>query len=257
MQSALFEGRVSHHRTAPARHVFHRRIDLLAIDLDEWDQVFRGRWLWGHHRFKPYSVRRCDHLGDPRRPLKEAVGDWIESTGRARPAGRIMLMTLPATFGFVMNPVSFFLCFDAADQLQWVVAEVNNTPWAERQCYLLDPRRETPAERTIGKAMHVSPFLPMDLQYRWTFDWSESRLGVAFHCQRASETILSVVLQLERKAWSPAALRRWVVRHPLAGLGVWLDIYTQALRLKLKGVPFYPHPRTREITQVSDAKASR
>lgn len=257
MRSAIYSGTIKHVRSSPARHAFDRRISFLMLDLDEWQSVFKGRWLWGHHRWNLYSVRRRDHWGDPRRPLKEAVADWVESTGRARPTGRISLMTLPATLGFAMNPVSFYFCFSEEEQVQSVVAEVNNTPWGERQCYLLDPRSESGGLKTIGKSMHVSPFLPMDMQYRWSLRWSEEELGVTFHCQRQADTLLTVSLDLNRESMTASSLRRWVLRHPLGGLGVWLDIYAQAVMLKLKGVPFYPHPRTRALSEVSEAKAGR
>lgn len=256
MRSAIFEGTVNHVRTSPVRHSFFRRITFLSLDLDEWDAAFRGKWLWGHRTRNLYSIRRKDHLGDPKQPLKESVADWVESTGRARPEGPISLLTLPATFGFVMNPVSMYFCFTRDEQLQWVVAEVNNTPWGERQCYLLDPRAETLAGNTIGKSMHVSPFLPMDLQYRWSLRWSGEQLGIAFHCQRESQTLLTVSLDLAKQPWSARNLRRYVWRHPLGGLGVWMDIYWQAVKLKLKGAPFFPHPRARAMPGITDARVA-
>ena len=257
MLSAIYEGEVRHVRTAPARHAFTRSFSWLAIDLDEWPTIFQGRWLWGRRGFWPYSVRRRDHLGDPGTSLKDSIHDWIESTGRPRPSGRVVMFTLPGFFGFAMNPVSMYFCFDPQERLQWVVAEVNNTPWGERQCYLLDPRQEAAGPSSIGKSMHVSPFLPMDLDYRWALNWTESRLGVSFHCRRSNDTLLSVSLDLTRHEWFAARLRRWVWRHPLGGLGVWLDIYWQAVRLKFKGVPIHSHPRKRELARVPDVKASR
>ena len=38
------------------------------------------------------------------------------------------------------NPVSFYYCFDAAEG-DAVIAEVTNTPWGERHCYVVARRR--------------------------------------------------------------------------------------------------------------------
>ena len=68
-----------------------------------------------------------------------------------------------------MNPVSFYYCFDVETnrRVETVVAEVNNTPWGERHCYVLDPDQFDDERRTLSKEFHVSPFLPMDMEYRW------------------------------------------------------------------------------------------
>ena len=88
-------------------------------------------------------------------------------------------------FGFGMNPVSFYYCFDTAgERVETVVAEVSNTPWNERHCYVLsfavsdaaamhlhDEQTGTESQSTgrfeNPKEFHVSPFMPMDMTYRW------------------------------------------------------------------------------------------
>ena len=50
MHSALYTGRLSHHRYAPREHRFSYRLFMLYVDLAELDEVFRGRWLWSARR---------------------------------------------------------------------------------------------------------------------------------------------------------------------------------------------------------------
>ena len=61
-----------------------------------------------------------------------------------------------------------------------IVAEVRNTPWDERHCYVLADRRETggAAALRFAKAFHVSPFMPMDVRYDWRVRGARRRLGV-------------------------------------------------------------------------------
>ncbi len=246
MLSELFEGEIVHVRSTPVRRRFVHRIGMIGLDLDEWGTAFRGHACWGHGFPRIWSIRRRDHLGDRSRPLREAVEERIRSLGGSAPGGRIMLLTMPAAFGFAMNPVSFYFALDDSGTPEAVLAEVNNTPWGERQCYLLDPRSSSPMTPAIGKAMHVSPFLPMELSYGWRLNWSSDRLGIVLNCLASDERpVLSVSLELKRIPWSAAALRRWTRRHPLPGWSAWAGIYFQALALKRRGVPFHPHPRSR------------
>ena len=136
MHSALYQGWLRHRRRAPRAHAFAYPLFMAYLDLAELDRVFAGRWLWSARRAAPARFAREDHFGDPALPLDEAVRRLVhERTGR-RPAGPIRLLTHLRYFGYVFNPVSFFYCY-AGDEVQTIVAEVNNTPWGERCMYVL------------------------------------------------------------------------------------------------------------------------
>jgi len=52
-------------------------------------------------------------------------------------------------------------------------------------------------------------------------------------------------LELKRREVTRRDLGRVLVQYPLMTVKVVAMIYWQAVRLKLKGAPFYPHPRKR------------
>src|SRR5690606_2086501 len=137
------------------------------LDLDELDEVFRGRWFWSTRRRTFAWLRRSAHSGAPAIPLAEAVRDLVGSRTGRRPAGPIRLLTHLRYFGHCFNPVSFYYCYDRTGaELETIVAEVSNTPWGERHCYVL-PRGQARVrgplqEFALEKEFHVSPFLPMD-----------------------------------------------------------------------------------------------
>ena len=65
--------------------------------------------------------RRRDYLGDPDRPLADAVRDTASRPSRGAPAGPIRLLTNLRSFGHCFNPVSFYYCLDpAGEQLEAV-----------------------------------------------------------------------------------------------------------------------------------------
>jgi DUF1365 family protein len=247
VESCLYTGRVLHRRSAPIRHEFVAPLFMLYLDLGELDRVFRGRWLWSARRPAPAWFRREDHLGDPGRPLEESVRELVEQRSGRRTRGPIRLLTHLRYFGIAFNPVSFFYCFDEGGrQLDAIVAEVTNTPWNERHCYVLAADGAEAGERLrfrTPKEFHVSPFMGMELDHVWSFGLPGRRLDVRIENAAGSAgRIFEAALELERRELGGLALAGVLARHPCMTLEVLARIYWQALRLRRAGAPFRPHP---------------
>ncbi len=247
MNSCVYQGTIRHRRFTPLRHEFRYRLFMLYLDLDELPNVFAGRWLWSARRFAPAWFRRAAYLGDPSGPLADAVRNLVaERTGQS-PAGPIRLLTHLRYWGYVQNPVSFYYCFDAAGTtLESIVAEVTNTPWGERHAYVVraDPRRDSRPIR-FEKALHVSPFMPMDQSYEWRFATPGDRLHVHMANRRAGERVFDATLRLHRAPLTGPVLAACLARHPWMTASVVTAIYWQAFRLWLRRAPIHPHPAIR------------
>ncbi|MBT8445772.1 MAG: DUF1365 domain-containing protein [Gammaproteobacteria bacterium] len=247
MKSRLYEGAVVHRRFSPRPHGFAYRLFMLCLDLDELDEVFAGRWLWSNERANLASFRRADHVGPADVPLKQAVGDVVEEQCGVRPAGRIELVTHLRYFGYVMNPVSFYYCWDEQDErVQYVVAEVHNTPWGERHCYVMDcAPGESGATRRFNfpKAFHVSPFMPMRQRYDWRVGEPRDALMVVMENHEQDATVFRAAMRMTARPLTGSTLASALARFPLMTVKVIGAIYWQALRLRLKGISFHPHPR--------------
>jgi len=247
MKSAIFAGQVRHRRMHPAGHEFVYRLFMMYLDLAELDRVFERRWLWSAKRPALARFRREHHLGDPAVPLDTAVRELVKAQTGSRPQGPIRLLTNLSYFGYCFNPVSFYYCFDAAgEQVETIVAEVNNTPWGERHCYVLgeamNQGKATHKRYAPAKQMHVSPFMQMDVDYDWRFSAPAQTLAVHMENSRHNQKIFDATLELERREISAASLARVLVAYPLMTLKVIVAIHWQALRLWLKKVPVYDHP---------------
>jgi DUF1365 family protein len=234
-------------------HAFTYRLYMMYLDLAELPRVFDKRWLWSASRPALARFRRRDHLGDPAVPLDRAVRDLVEEQCGERPEGPIRLLTQLRHCGYVFNPVSFYYCFDQNDnRVEAIVAEVNNTPWGERHCYVLPQSRSRAGggrhRHGPEKVLHVSPFMPMDIEYDWRFNEPGERLTVHMENARAGKKLFDATLVLERRPITSAALAGVLLRFPLMTGKIIAAIHWQALRLWLKRTPVYDHPAKRAQT---------
>jgi DUF1365 family protein len=220
---------------------------MMYLDLDELPQVFEKRWLWSSSKSAVARFRREDHLGPKTEPLSDSVRDLVEQQAGIRPAGPIRLLTNLSYFGYGFNPVSFYYCFSADDSsVEFIVAEVNNTPWGEQDTYVMPC---TSAKKAAGpwrfsptKKMHVSPFMPMDIKYHWLLSAPNESLRVHMGNDKDGQRIFNASMRLTRHEISGPSLARVLVRFPLMTVRIITAIHWQALRLWLKRCPLYAHP---------------
>jgi len=248
MRSCIYEGWVRHRRFAPVTNAFRYRVCMMHIDLAEAEGLFRGRWLWSVNGLNVACLLRRDHLGEAAQPLDLAVRDLVERRLGRRPTGPITLLTHLRYFGYVMNPVSFYYCWgEDGAEVEAIVAEVNNTPWGERHCYVLDATRHlgrgVRRRFRFDKDFHVSPFMPTQQRYDWRLTDPGERLTVHMENHDAGACVLDATLVMRRRPITTANLARVLWRYPLMTAQVITKIYFQALRLWLKRCPSYTHPK--------------
>jgi hypothetical protein len=245
--SAIYAGWVRHRRHAPHAHAFRYRLCQLYLDLDEVDTAFSGNRWWSVGRRNLAEFRRADYHGDPAVPLADAVRDTAARALGRRPAGPVRLLTHARYFGYSFNPVSFYYCFQAdGTTLDCILAEITNTPWKERHSYVLDvataARRGAVLEWGFAKDFHVSPFLPMQRDYRWRFEVPGESIRVHMDVLKDGVADFDATLVLDREPLDARALDRVLLRFPLMTARVVAAIHWQALLIWLKRNPVYDHP---------------
>ncbi len=241
--SALNEGWIGHRRVDPIEHAFRYPVFMAYLDLDELPQVLDPLPGWSAKRPALAWLRRSDHLGDPSRLLADCVRDAVEAELGDRPAGPVRMLTNLRYFGHCFNPVSFFYCFDrAGERVEALLADVSNTPWKERHAYAIRAQNPELVAGRVEKRFHVSPLMAMDHVYEWRTTAPGEELEVRIASHREGRLAFDARLALARRSLAPDTARRMLIRYPAMTAQVVARIYWQALRLRLKGAPWHPHP---------------
>jgi DUF1365 family protein len=240
IDAGLFVGTLRHRRFTPVAHAFTYPLFMALLDVDRVPELMRVSRLTSYNHWNWASFDDRDHLGDPTRPLRERLAADAARHGIDLPAGSIFLLTHLRYLGYCFNPVSFFYCFDRAEQLQIVLAEVSNTFGGTRNYWL----QRNPASRTFraaaAKSLYVSPFMPADLDYAFSFTPPEDHLVAHMTTGKAGSVGFDATLSLERRPWNATEIRRVLRRYPAMTATVMAQIHWQAITLWWKGVPVVP-----------------
>ena len=243
LASCLYAGTVRHRRLSPKPHEFAYPVYEIYLDLDELPRMESEVGLFRHNGRGLNSLYDRDYMGPRERPIREKLGDWLAARGIELGERKVFLLTHARVFGYAFNPVNYYYVFGTDGGLDLAVAEINNT-FGETFGYVLHRRGEEKGISTprFPKVFHVSPFLPMRLEYEFRLSLPGESLAVHVDDFENGEKVFDATFTARREPLTAGSLARALARNPLLPAKVIAWIHWQALKLWLKKVPVFTRP---------------
>jgi len=242
LNSCIYEGQVFHQRLAPRVHKFSYRVFFLAIDLDELPLLNEMGCYFKTNRFAPLRFFSPDYLLNKQQLHKQDVWDKVSRLGGEDKHGRILFIGQMRCFGLYFSPINSYYCYDQDNNLRYLLAEVSNTPWNERQYYLVDIKNHQRCEKTF----HVSPFMDLDMHYLWHVKAPAQHLHLSIENipnDNKNKKLFSATINMTRQEFTNKNLLKNLLAIPMMTAKTLLGIYWQAMKLYFKGVPYIAHSK--------------
>lgn len=252
----LYVGSVMHARLREPKHRFRYRLLWLLVDIDRLQEAERACPLFSVGRWNLLSFSPRDHGPADGSPLRRHIDRLLSRSGIEATDGRVLLLCCPRVLGRVFNPLSVYFVYRADGALAATVYEVRNT-FGERHVYV-EPVAEGTGEMSVitqdrGKSFHVSPFLPMNLRYRFRLSRPAETLRLRILALEGEKTVLSTAIEGERRPMQSGQILSALAGSILPLFGNLTGIHVEALRLWLAGAQIFRHPDRKALHRLQPA----
>lgn len=230
---------VAHRRLFPKQNEFVYNVFYVAVPITN-DRVSMPH-LFSMNRFNVMSLYTKDHGAQDGSAWRAWIVKQCDNRSITVAADdEIFLISHPRLFGFVFNPISFWVVREKNTYVKAVLCEVRNT-FGDNHNYLLaheDCRAIRPEDIfTARKGLYVSPFNHVEKgSYAFSFDVTADAFSTAIDYFESDTHILEVSMAGSRKPLTTIRLLSAVVCYPLMTLAIVYRIHVQAVRLYFKGV---------------------
>lgn len=240
-ENNILFGNVMHGRLFPKKNKFNYSIYYLSIPLSK-----RNNLPIAYNRFAPMSFYDRDHGACDGSDLNDWVKSILSDYNIDKADGEIVLICMPRIFGYVFNPVSFWLCHDKSGAIRAIICEVHNT-FGERHSYLCAHPNQRPVSKSDifegNKVFHVSPFLEREGHYDFTFDLTDenARIVINYYDAQGDKKLITSLFG-EFKLMSSKNTSKAFWAYPLITVKAITLIYWQALKIIAKGIRYISRP---------------
>ena len=238
-QPQFLKAKTMHARRGGIDNRFTYAIDCVLIDPDCQENMS----CLARNCFHIFSINDHDYgpIGSNENPI-EWVKEQFAKVGLD--TFELRLLTQPRMLGTLFNPVSFWLAYKNGALIAFL-AEVNNT-FKERHFYLChhaDFRAISGNDKiSAKKVFYVSPFQEIAGTYAFTVSLLEDSFSIHIDFQNGEEGVLATMYGTRTPLTFRTTLGALLMR-PFAGIRVFVLIFYQAIKLKIKGAKYRTRPK--------------
>ncbi len=242
METCIYKGFVTHRRFKPIKNFFLYKTFSILFDLSELEYLHNKISLFSFNRFNIFSFYNKDHGDRDGSNLSKWVKFNLKKYNLNLKISQVKLLCHPRIFGYVVNPLSIFYCYEK-NELKAIMYEVKNT-FNEQHTYIfLVDHKSTIIRQYCNKKFFVSPFIEMNTDYNFRLTEPNEQLKIMIKQTDKKDKVLVASQYGTKQEMSTKQLLINFFAHPLMTFKIILGIHFEALRLWKKGAIF----RTRKI----------
>lgn len=258
--SAFYIGHVFHKRYTPKIHQFSYPLYMTFLDLDETETLQNKYWWFSTKHWAPLQLQISDYFNSSlpkkiRKQLKSSkqkfstnhsteVASQLKQTAiivaqslgaETHSINRVCMLANLRSFGFYFSPVNFFFLYEGSTA-KYMIAEVSNTPWNKKHCYLVSIKNPQPSP----KHFHVSPFMDLDMIYQWVIKPPQKKTLIRIENWK-EKRVFSAVFSAQRHEINLKSICTVLFKWPVITISIIRRIYWQAFKLIIKGIHYVPY----------------
>ena len=243
----ILSSNVFHKRHLPKENTFNYKSYYVVLDMLDLNSSSN---ILGINKFNIFSFYDTNHgYKNGSKSVTWAINlfdkNYIEYDN-------IKLITMPSIFGYLFNPISFWLAYKD-DKLRCIICEVNNT-FGETHSYIChkDGREvTTKCWFKANKSFHVSPFYDRKGYYKFNFNIdfnTDKKSKIIINYYDNDQLQLSTLITSKSKRLSSLSLLHDFFRVPLLTFKIIFLIHYQAIKLILKKIKYVPKPSQKDYS---------
>lgn len=239
---------IRHRRYSPKTHQFTSTLNYLWFDPDQLNEITQDCLFWSTDHWNVLKLSESDFLNMYSGSVRDRVEKAIlqNNNSHFRPDWQIRVLALPRCLGFRFNSVVFYFVLTKTGKPVFIVSEITNTPWNERKVYVHDCTNQyshikdyESFDFKFEKSFHVSPFMPMQLTYRWRFSFSDLQNVIHMQLFEEKKQVFDATMRFELVPITfPSQQYRYALINSLAPFKMLFSIYLEAFKLWRKKFHF-------------------
>lgn len=250
-ESGFYTGTVIHRRVSPIKHYLKYSVFSCFLDLDDLQSCQSKLRLFSINKFNLFSFFHVDHCSNDR-SLSDFLRHQICERYPSEDIYKIFILCFPRVLGYVFNPLSVYFCYNHNHVLRVIIYEVSNT-FGDKHNYYFETMDQSQKyySHNCHKEFYVSPFLEMEIDYRFKIIPPSNNYKISIHAFHGSELRLVAFQTMKRIPFTDRALLKEFLLIPFMSFKVIIGIHLEAIILWLKGLTIFPRIKIKDLEDLA------